>query len=793
MNERKGEQTMSVRKITATLLMILMSLALPAGAGSLPLSALAAETETMEVPGEEGIVYTDGPTGFRLVDGKTYYYVNNQMQTGWRTLGGKRYYFTTGAKNHGVMKTGKRRLGGKWYYLDPDLRTGLFQIEGKGYYADANGVLQSGWRTVGGKKYYFTADSSRRFEGLTGMQYIGTKWYYLAPEAKTGLFKVDGKLYYAGTDGALQSGWKTVNGKKYYFYAKNGTGHVHHEGAAGKRSVKKVFYFFDPQEGFLRYGLQELNGLYYFANSEGKLQTGFQTVNGKRMYFNANGDTKYSGHQGLLNVNGSYYVCRDGVVLYGLNSEGGETYFAGTDGVLVSGWKTVNGKTYYFLPQASGDQPIRAAVKGYYLLDGTSYYFDENGVNDPSRTIRAGLQQVDGVWHYYYPSDKDGHKRGDMATGLVWHEGNCYNFDALGNPATGWQKVDGNYAWFDEKGMYVQSRAAMNLTVIDYGNTNGSYGANYGDATLMESNGHNLLLDTSMPGGGANVIKKLKAMGIKKLSIYISHYHDDHIGSAPAILKDSYFSVEKIYLPDASYMYGSNKGTRWFTDHTKLYEQTVSLAKKKGIPVVTLHAGDTLDCGLVHGTVLFQQIKPEFTGKASDHGQVITYINNHSLVTMFECGDFRFLTAGDLEKNGEKELLEKGIDLSADLLKLSHHGGSTSNTQPFLKAVKASVFYYTNPDERTQFYQSGWCKDNITYIQNSGGNVFHPLVNGHTTFSVSGGTIFVNTVRRSKTVDVTVKNKLSESDMTVKVRVQGATNGKYKIHENMIPFYCDLK
>jgi hypothetical protein len=160
---------------------------------------------------------------------------------------------------------------------------------------------------------------------------------------------------------------------------------------------------------------------------------------------------------------------------------------------------------------------------------------------------------------------------------------------------------------------------------------------------------------------------------------------------------------------------------------------------------------------------------------------------------MFECGDFKFLTAGDLEKSGEKELLEKGIDLTADMLKLSHHGGSTSNTKDFLKAVKASVFYYTNPDERTQLYQSGWCKDNITYIQNGGGNVFHPLVNGHTTFSVSGGSIFVNTVRRSKTVDVTVKNKLSGSDMTVKVRVQGVTNGKYRIHENMIPFYCDLK
>ena len=312
---------MSVRKIKGTVLMVFMSLALFAAAGSFPAGAHAAETETAEAPSEEGIVYTDGPTGFRLVDGKTYYYVNNQMQTGWRTIGGKRYYFTTGAKNRGVMKTGKRRLGGKWYCLDPDLKTGLIRAGDKVYFADQSGVLQTGWRSVGGKRYYFTPESSRRFERVTGMQQIGTKWYYLAPEAKTGLFRAEGKLYYANGNGELQSGWKSVGGKKYYFYAKASTGHVRFEGAAGRRSVKKVFYFFDPQEGYLRYGLQEMNGLYYFADAQGKLQTGFQTVNGKKMYFDAGGDTKYAGHRGLLNAGGSCYMCRDGEVLCGLISE----------------------------------------------------------------------------------------------------------------------------------------------------------------------------------------------------------------------------------------------------------------------------------------------------------------------------------------------------------------------------------------------------------------------------------------------------------------------------------------
>ena len=202
---------MSVRKIKGTVLMVFMSLALFAAAGSFPAGAHAAETETAEAPSEEGIVYTDGPTGFRLVDGKTYYYVNNQMQTGWRTIGGKRWYFTTGAKNRGVMKTGKRRIGGKWYFLDPDLKTGLIQAGDKVYFADESGALQSGWRSVGGKRYYFTPESSRRFERVTGLQQIGNKWYILDLDLKTGLFRADGKLCYANAEGALQKGWQSVD------------------------------------------------------------------------------------------------------------------------------------------------------------------------------------------------------------------------------------------------------------------------------------------------------------------------------------------------------------------------------------------------------------------------------------------------------------------------------------------------------------------------------------------------------------------------------------------------------
>lgn len=787
---------MSVRKITEHVLMMILSFVMIAVIGlavPAPVKAEASEAQTQESPEEGGIVYTDGPTGFRLVKGKTYYYIDNKMQTGWKTIGGRRYYFTTGKNGKGVMQTGKRNLNNKWYFLDPYMKTGLIESGSKVYFANENGVLQSGWRTIEGKKWYFTSDKNRRFERLTGMQKIGKKWYFLAPEPKTGFFHEGGHLYYANGNGELQAGWKNIDGKTYYFFNSTVNGHVHNEAAVGKKPVSGTWYIFDKEEGYQKFGLQEYEGGFYYAGNKGKLQTGWQTVGGVRMYFDPNGNTKYRGHNGMLTLKKLTYLVKDGVLQYGVNDWQGEYYYSNSKGVLETGWKTVDGKTYYFLPKKVGNQPMRAAVKGWYTMGDTSYFFDEKGVMDPDKTVWVGMHQVNGVWHYYYPSDADGHKRGDKATGLIWYNGACYYYDPVGDPMTGWQKVDGNYAWFDEKGMYVQNKAAMKLTVIDYGSTKGSYGANYGDATLMESNGHYLLLDTCMPKGSTNVIKKLKSMGVKKLSVYISHYHDDHIGALPSILKDGYFSVEKIYLPDASYMYGSNKDTKWFTTHSDLYEQSVNLAKQKGVQVITLREGDSLDCGLVHGRVLFQQLRPEFTGNKNDHGQVITYINNHSLVTMFECGKFRFLTAGDLEKSGEQELLDRGINISADIFKLSHHGGSSSNIQPFLNAVGASVYYYTNPNERTKLLQEGWCKANVNYVQSRGGNLFHPLVNGHVTFSVTGGMVSVNTVRRSKTVDVKVKNILSGSDMTLKVRVQSAPNGKYKIHENMIPFYCDLK
>jgi competence protein ComEC len=62
-------------------------------------------------------------------------------------------------------------------------------------------------------------------------------------------------------------------------------------------------------------------------------------------------------------------------------------------------------------------------------------------------------------------------------------------------------------------------------------------------------------------------------------------------------------------------------------------------------------------------------------------------VNDISLVLMVQYGDVRFLLTGDMESIAEKELVESGADLKADVLKVGHHGSYSSTCYIFLREV----------------------------------------------------------------------------------------------------------
>ena len=222
--------------------------------------------------------------------------VHAAVKNGWVTKKGVRYYYRDGRKVRGEWIQDKN----KWYYLKPG--TGQMAVkefitseDGKKYYVTKKGVRVTGWKTLKKKKYFF-----RKKEPVGAMHYGwvtektgGVKKKYFLNK-KTGvlqvntLFKVSKKNYYATEDGSLQTGWKNLNSKRYYFTL-TGT-------YTGWKEIKNKWYYF-MDDGYIKTGWLTYNGNKYYLSktkgSKGVMLTGVQTISGKTYYFNNTGVMEY--------------------------------------------------------------------------------------------------------------------------------------------------------------------------------------------------------------------------------------------------------------------------------------------------------------------------------------------------------------------------------------------------------------------------------------------------------------------------------------------------------------------
>ncbi|MDO4177147.1 MAG: MBL fold metallo-hydrolase [Bacillota bacterium] len=233
----------------------------------------------------------------------------------------------------------------------------------------------------------------------------------------------------------------------------------------------------------------------------------------------------------------------------------------------------------------------------------------------------------------------------------------------------------------------------------------------YGDAVLIESNGRYLLMDTgtyspvkdSDAVHTSNLVETLHSiMGEnKQLEVYISHLHGDHIRGLQGVCDA--FDVTKVYLPDMElckdYYLPGETGKKI----ELLYEKHLKIIEKENAELVYLapscraeHAAaktyDEFTVGAVNckvigpvGVYTVNQFKSQDGKCGTKQGH---YLNNCSLCTMMTCGNFRYLTAGDIESQEETNLVNKyGTGLNADVMKISHHALYTSNTAGFLNKV----------------------------------------------------------------------------------------------------------
>lgn len=199
-----------------------------------------------------------------------------------------------------------------------------------------------------------------------------------------------------------------------------------------------------------------------------------------------------------------------------------------------------------------------------------------------------------------------------------------------------------------------------------------------GDAFLLSpSDGTHYLIDTGKKKDYPQIDRLMRTKSIDRLDgIFLSHGHKDHAGGLESLL--SSFPVDTLYLSG--------------TDSVSYQDiDAEGLAAQYGTKVQKLSCGDTLQLGDV--TVQCWLPKRPFLDNA----------NNNSVILRLTHGSNCFLMMGDAEQEEEAALLASGFPVSANVLKLGHHGENDASSLAFLNQVKPQYALITgnekeNPD-----------------------------------------------------------------------------------------------
>lgn len=219
------------------------------------------------------------------------------------------------------------------------------------------------------------------------------------------------------------------------------------------------------------------------------------------------------------------------------------------------------------------------------------------------------------------------------------------------------------------------------------------------DAALVQCDGHAMLIDGGNKGDSSLIYTVLKQNNITHLDIVVAtHSHEDHIGGIPGAL--NYATADLILCPVTS-------------DSEDAFQDFEKYANTRGNGITVPNVGDTYSLGGAEIAIL---------GVNSASGE-----NNSSIVLKLTYGNTSFLFAGDAESEAESKLVSSGKNLSADVLKVAHHGSNTSSTYAFLQKVKPSIAVISVDIESKYAFPT---KDVLQRLEEAGATIYRTDRNG---------------------------------------------------------------
>ena len=241
---------------------------------------------------------------------------------------------------------------------------------------------------------------------------------------------------------------------------------------------------------------------------------------------------------------------------------------------------------------------------------------------------------------------------------------------------------------------------ALHVHVIDVGKA---------DAILLESPDANVLVDCGTAEAAEDVLRYLAARGIDRLdAVWISHPDDDHCGGLPAVLQ-TVPADAVVESPVGESISGMT-------------------ALPQAVPLRRAAVGERY----AYGAMTF-----EVLGPLQDYAES----NNDSTVFRLQYDGFSMLFCGDMEAQAERDLLEDGAALRADVLKVAHHGSDTSTSAALLEAVQPRYAVVSSGEDRSMLPRNAV----LQRLHTAGAEIFRTDTDGAVVFSAADGKISVIT------------------------------------------------